>query len=185
MRLLIDMDGVITDFNKRNWDAFEAIHRNWKDKYPRPNPILDFYAEDAYPDQEFKDAIRKINSAPLFFLELSPIEGAIEALHDLETRYEVFICTAPMLENPTCCNDKLEWIDNHLGGDWTRRTIITKDKTVIDGDILIDDKPVITGVTDEPIWQRIIFDQPYNKNVVGPRLNWKTYNETIEYYGRR
>ena len=92
----------------------------------------------------------------------------------------MFICTAPLLENPTCTNDKLWWVDNHLGGDWIRRTIITKDKTVVDGDFLIDDKPLITGITDEPIWQRIIFDQPYNKNVVGRRLNWQNYKQVID-----
>ena len=139
----------------------------------------EFYVENAYDDEIFKSTVRKIQGETGFFLNFDPIEGAIEALHDLEKDHEVFICTAPLLENYTCCNDKLAWVDAHLGGDWARRTIITKDKTVIDGDFLIDDKPIITGIANEPIWQRILFDQPYNRNVVGRRINWQNYREVL------
>lgn len=179
MRILIDMDGVITDFNKTIWDLFEIENPELKEIFSRPDPIVDFYAEDVHESKIFKQTMIDIYNSPAFFKRLLPIEGAIEALHELEKKHEVFICTAPLLENPTCCDDKLWWIDTHLKGDWVRRTIITKDKTVIDGDILIDDKPIITGITENPIWQRIIYDQPYNRNVVGRRLDWTNYKEII------
>ena len=180
MRLVVDMDGVFTHFNKTVWDTIENDYPNTIINFPRPNPVLDFYVEDAYDDPHFKKIVYLVQQTEGFFKRLEPIKGAIEALHELEKDFEVFICTAPLLENPTCTNDKLWWVDNHLGGDWIRRTIITKDKTVVDGDFLIDDKPLITGITDEPIWQRIIFDQPYNKNVVGRRLNWQNYKQVID-----
>ena len=179
MRLLVDMDGVITDFNKTIWDKFEDAHPLMLKEFPRPKELTEFYAEDTYDDPKFLNAMQSLNQEEGFFLELEPIAGAIDALKHLETQFEVYICTAPLLENPTCCNDKLEWVHQHLGHEWTRRTIITKDKTVIDGDFLIDDKPIITGITDEPLWMRLIFDQPYNKNIVGRRLNWKNYMEVI------
>jgi 5'-nucleotidase len=179
MRLLVDMDGVITDFNKLCWDKFEDEWHGMSLKFPRPEELVEFYAEDTYDDEEFKNVMQGINQEPGFFLELEPMAGAIDALKDLEKDFEVFICTAPLLENATCCNDKLEWVHQHLGYEWTRRTIISKDKTVIDGDFLIDDKPVITGIAIEPIWQRIVFDQPYNKNVVGRRINWTNYREVL------
>ena len=34
-----------------------------------------------------------------------------------------------------------------MGKDWSNRIILTKDKTIIAGDLLFDDKPKITGKT--------------------------------------
>jgi len=178
MRILVDMDGVMTDFHGGVWNEL-AKRETLIERFPMPEPIMDFYAEDCYDDPWFKENVREIQRSEGFFEKLPEINGCVKALHNLEKDFEVFICTAPLLENPTCTNEKLKWVDMHLGGDWIRRTIITKDKTVIDGDFLIDDKPLITGVSDEPIWQRIIFDQPYNKNVVGRRINWENYREVI------
>jgi hypothetical protein len=42
------------------------------------------------------------------------------------------------------------------------------DKTLIDGDVLVDDRPTVTG-TRSPTWRRVIFDQPYDRNVQGTR----------------
>ena len=41
---------------------------------------------------------------------------------------------------------QFEWVEEHLGRDWTLRLILTRDKTVVNGHILIDDKPKITGM---------------------------------------
>ena len=40
---------------------------------------------------------------------------------------------------------QFEWVQEHLGQDWTGRMIVTKDKTMAYGDILIDDRPNVTG----------------------------------------
>lgn len=37
------------------------------------------------------------------------------------------------------------WIEKHLGYDFLDQIILTRDKTVVTGDILIDDKPDILG----------------------------------------
>ena len=38
------------------------------------------------------------------------------------------------------------WIEEHLGEDWLDKIIITKDKTVVNGHVLIDDRPNIKGI---------------------------------------
>ena len=48
-----------------------------------------------------------------------------------------------------------------MGEDWIKRIILTKDKTIINADMLVDDRPQIQGAT-IPSWEHIIYDQPYN-----------------------
>lgn len=37
------------------------------------------------------------------------------------------------------------WVEKHLGHEFLEQVILTRDKTLIAGDILIDDKPDIVG----------------------------------------
>ena len=68
-----------------------------------------------------------------------------------------------------------------LGNDWIRNIILTNDKTVVKADILIDDKPVITGV-ENPEWEHIIFDQPYNRQIKDKRrIDWGNWKSVIEF----
>ena len=171
-RILVDMDGVIAD---------------WGHAY---NRSLDTFGEDAagiprHEDQQTFDLnkdrterergiIGAIMIEPGFYSRLEPIEGAQQALKAmLERGYDVRIVTSPWVSNSTCASDKLNWIVKHYGSHWGPRVIITSDKTLVRGDFLIDDKPDINGAAD-PEWEHIVFDQPYNRNVVGKRriTNW-------------
>lgn len=53
------------------------------------------------------------------------------------------------------------WVEKHLGRDFLEQVILTRDKTLITGDILIDDKPDILG---EPpwnfVWVRLLCRHP-------------------------
>lgn len=40
---------------------------------------------------------------------------------------------------------QFEWIDKHLGPEWLDKIVLTKDKTMVNGHILIDDRPNIKG----------------------------------------
>lgn len=57
---------------------------------------------------------------------------------------------------------------------------LTNDKTIVKGDILIDDKPEPIGL-EKPEWEHIIFDQPYNRYIKDKRrincFNWKSIFE--------
>ena len=42
--------------------------------------------------------------------------------------------------------------------------ILTKDKTLVRGEVLIEDKPnIIGGVS--PVWKHIFYDALYNRNI--------------------
>jgi 5'-nucleotidase len=72
--------------------------------------------------------------------------------------------SSPSVNSETCHSDKSKWLKEHMGEKWARKLILTKDKTVIIGDYLIDDRIDITGVIKAPAWKHIIFTQPYNRD---------------------
>jgi 5'-nucleotidase len=59
------------------------------------------------------------------------------------------------------------------------RIILTKDKTLIKADYIIDDKPEISGVENMPAWEHIIFDRPYNRQVNKRRITWETWKDVM------
>lgn len=44
-----------------------------------------------------------------------------------------------------CVFVQYAWVDRHLGPDFLEKVILTRDKTIVSGDILIDDKLDILG----------------------------------------
>ena len=92
---------------------------------------------------------------------------------------EVFICTSPISAYKNCVLEKYEWVDRVLGSDWVKRIIMTKDKTFVKAEYLIDDKPEITGVENPPSWEHILYDRPYNKGMNKRRLTWENWKDVI------
>jgi 5'-nucleotidase len=178
--ILVDMDGVIADFER-------GCLNKWKELYPN-SPFIDIekrtmhgIAEEyALIDDSFKGMMDSIMKSPGFFENLPLIENAEKILDNLESEgYTVFICTSPLRETDNLIG-KYNWVEKHFGTKWKNRIIMTRDKTLIHGDILIDDKPKITGVI-EPSFTHILFDQPYNRNENKPRITqWKDWKEVIE-----
>lgn len=177
MIILLDMDGVLANFEQGLLQAFQT-------HYPsRPCiPLGDrrgFYAHEQYPKEDRK-RITQLITAKGFFRNLPPIQGAIEACQALfASQHEIFFCTSPISRYQHCVLEKYQWIEAHLGFDYTKRMILTKDKTVIHGDILIDDRPQIHGVH-SPSWEHVLYAQPYNKDVHDKRrLTWENWQELI------
>lgn len=167
--ILVDMDGVIADYE-------EELIRRWNERNPNKKIELDqdrteFRTEHNFPE-ELQKEMREITLEPDFFHSLKPIKGGIDGIKELAKHNEVFICTSPQTRNEHCMQGKLSFIKKHLAGDWLRKTIITKDKTLVQADFLIDDNPDIRGVS-EPTWEHILYDQPYNRHITNKkRMTW-------------
>jgi 5'-nucleotidase len=181
--ILVDLDGTMVDFIK-GWKKL------WNQKHP-DRPITN---DPTVPELEIEYAsiakeeeIMDIMHTPGFFLDLEPLPGAIEAFHQMAAcGIELFICSTPTRAN-TSWSEKADWVEMNLGKEWVKKLILTRDKTVVAGDYLIDDKPIIEGIC-EPEWEHIIFNASYNqKDVYGNkfRIDWATWPSLLLYHAAK
>ncbi|MGY4645341.1 5' nucleotidase, NT5C type [Cellulomonas sp. URHB0016] len=176
--VLVDMDGVQADLATAFWAELE---RRFPGGPTRADADLTRFKLDTQLAPEWADAVHAVTTTPGFFSTFAPVEGAVEAMNAmLDEGWDVRICTAPLLTNPTCASDKLAWAEDVLGAGWSRRVVIAKDKTLVRGDILIDDKPVVEGDW-TPTWKHVVFDATYNQTAPSPfRLTgWADWRRTL------
>lgn len=174
--VLVDMDGVIADWQKQ-YDTLLSKQFPHIPIIPF-DQITSFKTQNFYADEHRVD-ISKMMNTPGFYRDLEPISGAVDALHAMEAAgITVFLCTAPYVTHETCASEKMGWVKEHLGERWLNRTVITSDKTLVRGDVLIDDKPNIKGAM-KPLWKHIVFDAPYNRGME-PRIdNWVEWQNVL------
>ncbi len=167
--ILVDMDGVLADFDKEVLSRMEA-------RYPHI-PLLgarqNCHVADDYP--EHWALIRELSNEPGFFDSLPQVDNALEGWgRIIDLGYNPRICSSPINTNPNSRIEKLGWLQRHFapyfGSIVAEQAIITRDKHLFDGVALIDDRPELRGA-DEASWRHIIFDQPYNRHVAGLRLS--------------
>lgn len=177
MLVLVDMDSVLADFEG-------CFVEKCRVRYP-DFPFIEhqsrttFYMADSYP-KELRSKIYEIYHDPRFFHDMPPIPGAVEGVHAMAALgWDIFICTTPYYSNEHTFAGKYQWAVEHLGKGWGERVIFTRDKTVVHGDLLIDDKPDIKGVM-TPTWEHIVFDQAYNRHIQDKRrINWQNWREVL------
>jgi 5'-nucleotidase len=177
MLVLVDQDGVLADFDR-------GFNLAWQERFPH-RAVLDlalrknFYLHDDYP-AGYRAEIRDIQASAGFILNLPPIPGALAALKALlDAGHDVRICTAPLSRFTNCVGEKFQWVVDHLGPAWVDRIVLTKDKTLVRGDVLIDDKPAVTGALD-PLWEHLVFEAPYNVAATSRRINWSNWRQVLQ-----
>jgi len=163
--VLVDMDGVLADFNAGFLEKFKKYHPTMP--FIPLNKLNTFYVEDQYKAELGIDVeVRSIIESKGFFLDLPPIEGAVKAMSFLEKQegIQLFICTSPLRKFKHCVLEKYEWVGKHLGEKFTEKIILTRDKTLINAHFLIDDKPEITGIQ-QPSWIHMLFETHHNRHI--------------------
>ena len=127
------------------------------------------------------DITRQIMEYDGFYRNLPVIDGAQDAIERLQrTGHDVWFVSTPYLSNPSCANDKLAWVEEHFGPRLMAKTILTMDKTVVIGDVLIDDRPEISGVQ-APTWKHLCFGEyGYSATTQSERVKtWYDVETTI------
>lgn len=177
MLILLDQDGPLADFEQGMLDVWRKLHP--RTFFVPVEKRTSFVPLDDYPEKLHKK-ITAMCRAPGFFFNLPPTPGALRAAWEmLKLGHDVRICTSPFPHFENCVLEKYLWVERHLGRKFTDRIILTRDKTLVRADLLIDDKPDIKGGL-EPTWEHIVFDAPYNGHIKNKkRINWSNYRQVL------
>lgn len=154
MIVLVDLDGVVADWGT-SYDYW-LEHYGLSEFGPyRSRSTWDLTAGMTRSQKRTHDLIMDMTG---FYRDLPVIENAQAAMDELRAIHDVFFVSTPYRSNPGCASEKMEWVKRHFGQTMQSRTILTEDKTMVQGDILIDDKPVITGLL-PPRWEHLCFGE--------------------------
>lgn len=181
--ILIDIDNTLSD-----WDAmFYNTVNHQKNVIHKLNPSerVNYCMEKNY-DTRFSDIdiIKNYTMLPGVFEHAPTMPGAVEAVKGMLAKgLEVFFVSKP---DRYCYSrslqEKARWLERHFGPEFKHRLIPLEDKSLIRGDILIDDNP--NTINDEmvlkPVWTHVIFCRPYNMSNNGIRLHsWNEWEKLL------
>jgi 5'(3')-deoxyribonucleotidase len=162
MKLLIDIDGVLADIHTPWLGAYNA---DYDDHLTLADITKWEMHEIVKPECGMK--IYKYLENPQLYKRTLQIPGAFDGVNELRRLGDVVFVTAGFFV------EKIEWLfeNSFIAGDWrfSKDVIMCQDKSMIQGDWLIDDCPAnIRGR------QGLLFDQPWNRSVIAFRaIGWR------------
>lgn len=127
MKIFVDMDGVLCDFDKKCRSVFDI----------NPNESSREYSKRIGTNKYWK----KIRETENFWSSIEPISDSIsmwEKLSKICGEDNITILSSPD-KDPKCIEGKNEWINTHLGHNTKRIFDTNKKKYSKHGHLLIDD----------------------------------------------
>lgn len=170
-KILLDLDGVCANLDKKWYAMYNA---DYNDDLC-PERITDWNTS-LFVKPECGRKIFDYLNTPGFFLDLEPIEGAVEGVKQLCELGDVFIVTSSSEfgdfdGHPA--SDKIRWVHTHLPdvkGICVVNGASKETKSIIMGDILIDDGP--HNLEHSPAKYKICVDFGYGYNK-DAKANWR------------
>lgn len=176
MRLLLDMDGPLADFDRHFYRR--CIDEGYTFDVDGPEWQQHRYFTEHIPNRAERRRARAMVDAPGWFAELPVTPGAVEGVDGLlAAGIDVWVCTKPLEVNPTCHSDKAQWIARHFPA-LTERLIIAPDKSMVIGDVLLDDAPKPEWF-ERAAWTPVIFPAPFTDGQWGDLSRW-VWGDPIE-----
>jgi len=148
-RIFVDMDGVLADV----YAQFIAYEKRNGGQMIDLDTAIAMGGEKAFPN------VMNYLSEPGFFRTLPLIEGCVEVMEYLYSKYDLFILSAAM-EFPNSLREKYDWLSEHFPFIKWEKIVFCGDKSFVSGDVLIDDYP---RNLDPFQGTKILFTQPHNK----------------------
>lgn len=177
----VDLDGVCGDYTSafRSIAALELgvdeqtlpLERSW-----------DFREWDLDRVGGFPDLHAKAVSDYRLFATMPPIEGVTEALWRLsDAGVHIRVITHRLYVNwghASAVADTVSWLDEHKIP--YRDICFLGNKPEVGADVYVDDAPHNIAQLRAADCEAIVFDQPYNQDVAGPRAaNWAEVEEMV------
>lgn len=172
------MDGPLADFDLHGWRVCRALAHAFD--VPGPEHQTARYFTEHMPSKRDRAEARRIIESAGWFSDLPVVAGAQDGVQALvDAGVDVWVVTKPLEANPTCRDDKGAWLRRHFP-DLERKLILAPDKSLIVGDVLLDDAPHLSWV-DRALWRPVIFAAPFNGpgSEYGHLPRW-TWGESIE-----
>lgn len=168
---LVDLDGTVADI-----DQSLAL------KFPELKHVIVGRSDSEFSGDN-KKMFRTEMTKPGFFLDLPVIEEGAKFVREMlqSAKARVVFVSSPLKNAPHCIPEKIKWIEKHFGFDLARSAIFCKDKTLVRGDFLVDDRPQSASTSGgmKPTWKQVFPPTSYNIQET-PRLperNWMSYFE--------
>lgn len=111
-RIFVDMDSVLVDFQS---------------------------GLDLQPDEVKKEFEGRFDEIPEIFAGMSPMPGAIDAMHQLQEHFDLYILSTAPWVNPSAWSDKVKWVTRYMDDIFHKRMVIAPSKNLCKGDYLIGD----------------------------------------------
>ena len=177
-RVLIDVDGVIANFQKRFVEVAAQILGR---EFDEASSMTQWDVEKALGlSDEEKDAVYEVVNAPGFCMNLPEIPGAVDGIKRLMKYADVYFLTSPNKKSPTWVFERGAWLVERFGKELGEKVINTHHKYTIYGDIFIDDKPSHVEEWQaqignlNPNAQGLLWAWPFNEGSEVPRVaDWQ------------
>lgn len=181
MRVLLDMDGVITDFIPKLLEMYNYLtNENVKVEDVRGLKTKE-YVGDPY-------TLKKVMESPGFIRNLSPAVGAIEGVTKIHKLGHEIVFVSNATNCPTSGFEKRDWLNYYFKDIWDiAPLVLTYYKHYVRGDVLVDDNPKnfknLHATTQALLWH-----QNYNASVTGFEriygwdhlIDWIAQNDKIK-----
>jgi 5'(3')-deoxyribonucleotidase len=156
--ILIDLDGTVVNLwaEIKEYDPTKWFHE------PCKWDVFGCCVDSDFANRELEEGF--------IFETAQPISGAVDGVNQIVAHHDILFVSTPWTSRSATF--KYDWVEQHFPG-MTDRLILTYDKTVVTGDILIDDKPspLVKGLI-KPTWKHMVYPTKYNHTDPKITISW-------------
>lgn len=171
-RICVDMDEVMAD-------TLSEHLRRYNQQFEEDVTVDDLAGKGLWEitPLDRQQQLRAFLDAEDFFEDLPLIDGAQQVLHDLSSRFEIFIATQAMTV-PNSLGPKYRWLQRHFTFIPPTHYVFCGNKSILRADYLIDDLPRNLQRFEG---QGLLYTAPHNLAATGfTRVN--DWQEVAQYF---